>query len=268
MKTLLAEICRSILRPLASVLLRCGLTWKEFADISKAAFVEVATGEFGKRGRPTSISRVCILTGIHRKEVKRLRDLISVAPSRLTEKTGDATRLLNGWHLDPEYQDSEKHPLVLPLAGPSPSFSSLFSRYGGDTPEQTMLRELKDSEAITVSADGLATVHKRYFMPQALSDESVQVFGTHITQLAETLRNNIVEHSRSRPRFEGSAIEHNIHPDALAEFHQFVEARSQSLLEDVDDWLAQHQISTEDEDTRPVTLGLGIYAIESQDTLR
>ena len=68
-KSLLQSVCRQILRPLASMLLKCGMTWKEFSDISKSVFVEAATEEFGIDGRPTNVSRVSILTGISRKEV-------------------------------------------------------------------------------------------------------------------------------------------------------------------------------------------------------
>ena len=53
--------------------MKCGMTWKEFSAISKSVFVETATDEYGIRGRPTNISRVSVLTGISRKEIKRRR---------------------------------------------------------------------------------------------------------------------------------------------------------------------------------------------------
>ena len=44
-----------VLRPIARILLRFGIGFREFAEISKTAFVEVATSDFGIRGRPTNI---------------------------------------------------------------------------------------------------------------------------------------------------------------------------------------------------------------------
>ena len=64
------------MRPIASLLMRCGMTWKEFAELCKTVFVEVASEEYGIRGRKTNVSRTAILTGMSRKEVKRLRDLL------------------------------------------------------------------------------------------------------------------------------------------------------------------------------------------------
>ena len=42
------------LRPLARALLRVGIGYREFAEMSKTAFVDVATTDYGLRGRPTN----------------------------------------------------------------------------------------------------------------------------------------------------------------------------------------------------------------------
>ena len=42
------------LKPLAHVLLSCGITWREFAALARTTYVEVATENFGKRGRPAT----------------------------------------------------------------------------------------------------------------------------------------------------------------------------------------------------------------------
>jgi hypothetical protein len=46
------------LKPLVHVLLSCGITWREFAELAKSTYVEVATDNFGKRGRPTNGRRI------------------------------------------------------------------------------------------------------------------------------------------------------------------------------------------------------------------
>ena len=62
------------LRPLARALLRAGIGYREFEEISKTAFVDVSTRDYGLRGRPTNISRVAVMTGLTRKEVRRIRE--------------------------------------------------------------------------------------------------------------------------------------------------------------------------------------------------
>jgi len=260
-KPVLYRSCRLLLRPIALLLLKCGMTWKEFSDLSKQIFVEVATAEFGIRGRPTNVSRASILTGISRKEIARLRDR-SAAPAPVpTDKTNDATRLLSGWHEDADYRERDGHPRPLPERGAEPSFESLFQRYGGDTPFQTLLKELKSAGSIARDERGQLVACRRYHMPAAMSDENVRLFGANLFDHARTLERNIAGRKEQR-RFEGYATEDRIRPADAAEFHRLVNERGQEFLEEIDAWLHRHRAADNDPDTRPVRLGVGIYAIE------
>ena len=257
----LRNACRTLLRPIALVLLRGGITWKEFADISKSVFVSVATDEFGIRGRPTNISRVSILTGISRKEVKRQRDLLNGQDEPASSKTTDATRLLSGWHQDAVYQHSDGTPRALPVTGEAPSFESLFATYGGDTPEQTLLRELRNAGSIEENDAGELVALRRYHMPAAMEEGNVRFFGTNLYDHANTLSNNLAPDGRTK-RLEGFAIDANVDPAHIEAFRQLIDQRGQEFLEEIDDWLANHRIEPGDATTAPIRLGLGVYGIE------
>lgn len=257
----LRNACRALLRPIALVLLRGGITWKEFADISKSVFVSVATEEFGIRGRPTNISRVSILTGISRKEVKRQRDLLDGHDEPASSKTTDATRLLSGWHQDAGYLDSDGAPRALPATGAAPSFESLFATYGGDTPEQTLIRELRNAGSVEENAAGELVALRRYHMPAAMDEGNLRFFGTNLYDHANTLSNNLAPDGRTK-RLEGFAIDKDVDPAHIEAFRQLIDQRGQELLEEIDDWLANHRIKPSDANTAPVRLGLGVYGIE------
>ncbi len=257
----LRNACRALLRPIALVLLRGGITFKEFADISKSVFVSVATDEFGIRGRPTNISRVSILTGISRKEVKRQRDLLEAEDEPTSSKTTDATRLLSGWHQDSDYLGNGDKPLSLPVSGPAPSFASLFATYGGDTPEQTLIRELRNAGSIGENDAGELIALRRYHMPAAMDEGNVRFFGANLYDHGNTLSNNLAPDDRAK-RFEGFAVDSNVDPVHVEEFRKFIDQRGQQLLEEIDDWLANHQTASSDARASTVRLGLGVYGIE------
>ena len=81
------------------------MVFREFSDLAKAAFVQVATEEYGIRGRPTNISRVAVMTGLTRKEVKRIRDLnVDFSKDFLTRRNPHA-ELLHYWNTDKDYSD-------------------------------------------------------------------------------------------------------------------------------------------------------------------
>jgi hypothetical protein len=262
-KSTIRAACRALLRPIASVVLKCGMTWKEFSDISKSVFVSVATDEFGIRGRPTNTSRVSILTGISRKEVKRQRELLATSPGRQSGKTTDATRLLSGWHQDAAYVAPDGTPLPLPPTGPPPSFRSLFHEYGGDTPEQTLLRELLKAGSIVQNAEGRYVARRRYHMPVEMDVGSIRFFGSNLYDHANTLCNNVTGKPDAR-RLEGFAVDDRIDPGAVDEFKSYLDERGQQFLEEIDDWLSLHRLDPESANTSPVRIGIGVYAIEGE----
>ena len=262
-KVTLRSACRALLRPIASVLMRAGMTWKEFSDLSKSVFVSVATDEFGIRGRPTNVSRVSILTGVSRKEVKRQRDLLEETEMVESSKTTDATRLLSGWFQDPLFADSQGKPLALPRTGPDATFSGLFERYGGDTPEQTLLKELMSAGSVAEDASGRLVAKSRYHMPSAMDAGLLRFFGTNLFDHAETLRNNLSGETAAK-RFEGFAVDDQLDPSCADEFKQFVDQRGQEFLEEIDEWLAAHRVDSNHTSTSPIRMGLGVYAIDGQ----
>ena len=255
--------CRALLRPIASVVLKCGMTWREFSELSKSVFVAVASDEFGIRGRPTNVSRVSILTGISRKEVKRQRELLAEPAVPSPSKSTDATRLLSGWHQDADYVEGDGTPRALKAVGDTPSFQSLFATYGGDTPEQTLLRELLNAGSVEKDAQGHYVAKRRYHMPVEMDVGSIRFFGTNLFDHANTLCRNVTGENDER-RLEGFAVDDQIHPDAVKEFKEFVDSKGQQFLEEIDDWLSRHRVDSDDSGTTPVRLGLGVYAIEGQ----
>lgn len=262
-KEVVYAACRLLLRPIALLLMKCGVTWKEFADLAKPVFVEVASENFGIRGRPTNVSRVSILTGLSRKEVARQRRLLDSATAPATTKTNDATRLLAGWHQDPDYLDAQGAPLPLVERGPAPSFETLFEQYGGDTPFQTLLKELKAAGSIAVQGNGELVALRRYHMPAEMSEENIRLFGSNLFDHASTLEQNVTARKGQR-RFEGFAADERIRPAAAAEFRRFVEERGQQFLEEVDDWLSRHRVPDNSTATIPIRLGVGVYAIDGK----
>ena len=139
------------LRPVARFLMKSGIGYREFSEIGKSAFVDVATSDYGLRGRPTNISRVAVMTGLTRKEVRRLRDKISSGKQVDMARVIPPAEILSRWHSDSEFLDSAGRPLTLEFDGATPSFAGLVKKYGGDIPPGAMRTELKRVGAVTTS---------------------------------------------------------------------------------------------------------------------
>jgi len=175
---------------IARILLRYSIGYREFSDLSKAAFAQVATDGYGIRGRPTNISRVAVMTGLTRKEVKRLRDLGHGFGDAFISKRNPAAELLHYWNTDAEYRSSTGEPKPLPFEGHGASFWSLVRRCAGDIPPGAMRTELKRIGAIVETPDGLLKVTTREHFPKDAESRLIIGINHGLQQLAATVAFN------------------------------------------------------------------------------
>ncbi len=253
---------RLLLRPVVRLLLRCGVTWKELAELCKLVYVEVAAADFGKRGRPTNASRIAILTGLSRREVKRAKELLRehgeagfIAIERITH----ASRVLSGWYQDAEFCNAKTgKPRLLPLDGAG-SFAALSKRYAPDIPATAMLKELEGVGAIRATPEGKIRALARYFMPVSLDPDAVVRAGSVLRDLANNVTYNQLRAENERSRFEGRATNVRVRRVSRKSFADFLEKRGMAFLEEVDSWLSEHEAKNSQEETDRV--GVGVYLI-------
>lgn len=265
----MVALCRALLQPVARLLLHCGMTWKEFAEIAKTAFVKGATEEFGIRGRPTNVSRVSILTGIGRREVRKQRAAIEEeAPS--PTYLNSATRVLSGWHQDRDFLDGAGKPLELYANGSESgsgsagtTFEELWRRYGGDVPVGALLKELVSVGAVEEAAPGRLRVIARAYIPRKFDVQKMLRAGDVLEDFGNTVVHDLTCAPEEPLRFERRATHALVDARALPEFRAMLEREGQALLERIDAWLTAHAVPEAETSTRrTVRLGAGLYHIQ------
>lgn len=180
-----------VLKPVARILLRFGIGFREFSEIAKTAFVDVASSDFGIRGRPTNISRVAVMTGLTRKEVKRIRDKISSGEEKLSVRTTPLCEVLHKWHAEEDFLDKSGRPATLRFSGGDNSFTGLVRKFGGDIPPGAMRTELKRVGAIQEDDEGNLTVVRRSVTPSGQHDNLVAALAHSAYPLLSTIAHNI-----------------------------------------------------------------------------
>lgn len=254
---------RRVLRPIVRLLLKAGWTWKEFAELGKTVFVEVATEEFGIRGRPTNASRVAILTGLDRREVKKQRDLLDAEAPAEAPYMSRASRLLSGWHQDPDYLREDGAPRDLPPEGEG-GFAELVMRHAGDVPATAMLKELRAAGVLEVLEGGLVRVLKRTYVPRVMDEAQLRLWSSVLEDIGNVLEHNLTRAPDTLPQFERRATNLKVDVRALPAFRTFLEREGLGFLVRVDDWLTAHAVPEPDQDTKTLRLGAGVYLIEER----
>lgn len=145
----------TLLKPLVRLFLRYGRGIREFNELAKTAFVDVASEDYGVGGRPTNASRIAAMTGITRREIRRLRSKIANGYSESVDQTTPVRDVVSAWRTDPEFLDESGQPAVLPLSGEQGTFHALVKRYAGDIPEGAMRKELERTAGAEAVDDAL-----------------------------------------------------------------------------------------------------------------
>ncbi len=255
--------CRLALRPLVRLLLKSGVTWREFEEVAKTAYVEVATDEFGVRGRPTNISRVAILTGINRRDVRKHRALAESDTPPAPQAMNAAQRVLSGWYQDAEFVNADGTPRDIAVEGPGASFVELWRRYGGDIPMRALLKELHAAESVKETAGGTLKVLARTYIPRQADPEKTLRAGSVMEDLGGTVVHDLLAAPGTPLRFERRAENDAVDPRYLNEFRKYLDEQGMKLLENVDAWLTEHQVNPDKESPRtPIRLGVGVYHIQ------
>jgi len=261
-KALSAAILR-ILKPLVRILLRHGISYNTFAELAKWAYIDVATREFPLPGRKQTTSRVSILTGLTRKEVKRISELKHPEDQASAERYNRAARVIAAWQREGEFLESDGQPKALPIAGEEASFTELVRRYSGDIPVRAIKDELLRVGAVEELPDGRLRLLARAYIPKKSEKDKIHILGTDVAFLISTIDHNL-QTQVSEPFFQRKVAYDNLPQEILPQFRLLAAKKAQNLLEKLDKWLAQHDRDTNPEikGTGRNRAGLGIYYFE------
>jgi len=260
------------LRPLARMLLRSGISYRQFDEIVKQAFVHESFVDSGLSRKRTNVSRVAVRTGLSRKEVARMRDLmnsehVGVRSQRdAAFRSGQAARVLQVWHTYPGFVGTSGQPIDLPFddAGEA-SFSAIVKSVGGDVPAGAVRAELRSAGAIEELEDGRLRVLKRYFIPGDLGEDMVVGFEHFVLPLLSGLA-----HNSSVPRSEAFiqrvSYSENLSAGVIPRFRRIAHERASEFVQSVDEWIGANEVSGAEAKVGATRVGVGVFYFESKDS--
>ncbi|MEM6513846.1 MAG: DUF6502 family protein, partial [Pseudomonadota bacterium] len=223
-----------------------GVTHAEFSDISKEVYVETAIRYFDE-GENLNKSKIAILTGLTRKDVKNVIDkTLGTHPG--SRKTSRPERVLTGWYSDPKYTGPYGIPLELPYESDSEdgkSIVSLVREYSGDMAPRQMLNELVSSGSV-VEVEGRFKVIRRDYILTTLSPEFIERLGEVGYRVMSTAAKNIDKQMEGSGYFDRMVFSDDGCTDPLiSKFDEYIKVRGQELLEEIDTWFSSRSANPE-----------------------
>lgn len=170
--------CYRLMLSIVRLLVALGVSHREFSEISKRAYVQVVAFEGQARGRrkgrPLNTSRVAVVTGLTRKDVRRIKDILGSGDPLGNLRLGAADTILHGWSQDAEFRDSDGLPRVLSIDNGEISFHGLVRRFGGDLPPGAILKEMLRVGAVERVDDNRLRLVRDSFSPLRPPGERVE----------------------------------------------------------------------------------------------
>lgn len=268
----LGEAVLRLLRPLVRVLIKHGVAYGSFAELARKAYVEEGFEHIAESGKRPTVSSVSAITGLTRKETKRLSESTQEDFAASTQRYSRAIRVVSGWVNDARFHDADGEPAVLPLEGQAASFAALVKEFSGDIPTAAMLSVLQTAQTVAV-IDGQVELRERAYIPTATPTEKIQILGADVAELIQVIGHNL-EAQPEQLFFQRKVSNVSVHRDALPEFRRLSNLHSQELLEKYHDWLSKHQVAGDgngdleaehENQDQSAYVAIGIYYLEQSD---
>jgi hypothetical protein len=259
LKTLTVAVIR-ILQPLVRILLRNGVSFGTFSDIAKWVYVDTAANEFGIANRKQTTSHISVITGLSRKEVKRVKEKTRPADTEIAEQYNRAARVITAWRRERAFADPKGRPLDLPVSGDGATFAELVRKFSGDLPYRAVLDELVQTRAVEITEGNHVRLLSAAYLSEVDDTVKLHILGTDTGHLIETIDHNL-QADKPQRFFQRKVSYDNLPEEALPVFQAMAAESAQNLLEKLDHWLAGHDRDTHPEiqGTGRHCAGLGIY---------
>ena len=261
-KTISSSIVR-LLYPLVKILLRYNIPYGTFCELARWVYVDVASREFVIEGKKQTDSRIATITGLSRKEVRRLRALNPYDDSGSPERYNRAVRVIGGWRKDKMFLDGKGLPLELPFEDAKKGFSSLVKNYSGDIPPRAILDEMLRAGVVALRKEKIKLLSKGYIVNKEES-EKIKILGEDVNELISTISHNLDAEEKGA-FFQRKVSYDNIPEEALMKLRKLLSKKGEEFTDSIDKIISKY-----DRDVNPDVkengerrkAGLGIFYFE------
>jgi hypothetical protein len=211
----LFDALRAVLRPVVRLLLEKQVTQPVFGELLKEVMLEVVRDRFALADRRLTDSRISLLTGIHRKEIRRLR-AAPPARQRASASVSLGALIVSRWTGDPRFLDASQAPRVLPRTPPAdggPSFEELVLSTSRDTTVRSVLDEWLRSGIVAPEGDDRLRLKVEAFVPARDFEDKLYFFGRNLRDHAAAGVHNLLD--EGPPFFDRSVFYDRLSPASV-----------------------------------------------------
>ena len=212
--TLAAQAISQVLQPLARLMIDHGLQLPSMLEMLKKALVDEAQGVYGLADKGSSDTRIALLTGVHRKDVKRLR-ATPEASGPSSPMVSLAASVVARWISEPRFLNADQSARALartPGRGSAgePDFTTLVAEVSRDVGARAVLDELERLGVVERQDDGYVALKTSAFVPQEGLSESFHFLAANVSDHLSAAVHNLAPDRSSPLMLDQSAFSQDL----------------------------------------------------------
>lgn len=206
-----------VLRPVARLLIAGGVPFQAASESLKRAYVEAARRHYREEAK--NDSRLALLTGLNRKEIRRLTtpSADEWGPESVTSY---ASAVFTAWLRRPEWHGPDGKPRALPRRG-DVSFDALARSVTLDMRPASILDELVRLGYAKVGEDDLVVVQGDEFTSRREFADRLGPLAENLQDHADAAVENVLADSTPSPHLERSLFADELSPESAAKLEAF-----------------------------------------------
>jgi hypothetical protein len=268
----LLKAARRLMRPLVRLMMRSGLTFPILADMLRALFVEVAVSDILTDPKARTDSRISLLTGVHRKEIRRLRGLPEEVAAGVPDVVTLASQIIARWVGTTPYIDEVGQPRALPRNKQDspisePSFEALVESVTSDVRPRAVLDDLLGHGVVLLDSNDRVQLNTAAFIPRPGGEEQLFYFARNLHDHVAAAVANIS--GSGTPRFLDRSVHYDrLTPAQAQDLEDYARKAAMQVLLDVNRRAQELTDGAPDtSESAPRRINLGIYVFDADDPL-
>jgi hypothetical protein len=265
----LLKAARRLMRPLVRLMMQNGLTFPILADALRRLYVEIATNDVLTEPRSRTDSRISILTGVHRKEIRRLREMpadSADAPDIVTL----ASQIVARWVGTAPFVGPDGRPLPLrrvngDVTDLKPSFDKLVESVTTDIRPRAVLDDLLGHGVVVMDAEDCVKLNTDAFIPRPGREEQLFYFARNLhDHVAAAVAN--ISAAEVPPFLDRSVHYDRLTPEQVETLRDYARTAAMRVLLEVNR-LAQ-ELTEAAPDADPATaqrINFGVYVFDENE---
>ena len=231
---IVVEMLRRMLRPLVRLLVARQIHYPVLSRVLKSLYVEVATSDFALEDKRVMLSRLSLLTGIHRREVKRMLEEPAPGEAGTPPAITLGAQVVARWTGGPPWTDAAGRPRPLSRLAESegePGFHALVQSVSVDIHPRSLLDEWLRLGVVHVDDEGAVVLNVAAFVPVHGFEEKAHYVGRNLRDHLAAAAANL--EGAQAPFLERALYYGSLPEDAIEELEALAGEAGQAALERV-----------------------------------